>query len=121
MTNRLAMRVAAVLGFLAVGLGAFGAHSLKELLAQHGTTAIWEKAVLYHFVHVVVMVVLAQRQPVRTAAWLAFFVGIFIFCGSLYLLAVTNIRWLGAITPIGGVSFLVGWGCLAFCGGRDDR
>lgn len=121
MTNTLAMRVAAILGFLAVALGAFGAHGLKDLLLQNGTLAIWEKAVLYHFIHTVMLFVLAQRRPVLTGAWLSFFVGIVIFSGSLYLLAVTNAKWLGAITPIGGLSFLVGWVWLAFVAGRTER
>src|SRR5688572_24229310 len=99
MTNTLTTRIAAILGFLAVALGAFGAHGLKDLLTQHQTTVIWEKAVLYHFIHAVMLFVLAQRRPVPTGAWLSFFAGILIFSGSLYLLAVSNLRWLGAITP----------------------
>lgn len=121
MTNTLATRVAAILGFLAVALGAFGAHGLKDTLAQHATTAIWEKAVLYHFIHAVMLFVLAQRRPVLTGAWLSFFVGIVIFSGSLYVLAVTNVKWLGAITPIGGLSFLVGWAWLAFTASRAEH
>lgn len=121
MTNTLAMRVAALLGFLAVALGAFGAHGLKEVLTQNATTAIWEKAVLYHFIHTVMLFMLAQRRPVLTGVWLSFFGGIVVFSGSLYLLAVTNVKWLGAITPLGGVSFLVGWGWLAFAASRPER
>jgi uncharacterized membrane protein YgdD (TMEM256/DUF423 family) len=121
MTNTLAMRVAAVLGFLAVALGAFSAHGLKDLLTQNVTTAIWEKAVLYHFIHTVMLFVLAQRRPVLTGAWLSFFVGIVVFSGSLYLLAVTNAKWLGAITPIGGASFLVGWAWLMVAAGKTER
>ena len=115
------MRVAAVLGFLAVALGAFGAHGLKDLLTQNATMAIWEKAVLYHFIHAVMLFVLAQRRPVLTGAWLCFFVGIVVFSGSLYLLAATNMKWLGAITPVGGVSFLVGWTWLAVLAGKSER
>lgn len=121
MTNTLAGRLAAILGFLAVALGAFGAHGLKDTLTQHGTTAIWEKAVLYHFIHAVMLFVLAQRRPVLSGPWLAFFSGIMIFSGSLYLLAVTNVKWLGAITPVGGVSFLVGWAWLAIAAGKNER
>lgn len=121
MTNTLTGRIAAILGFLAVALGAFGAHGLKDLLTQHGTTAIWEKAVLYHFIHAVMLFVLAQRRPVLTGAWLSFLVGIVIFSGSLYLLAVTNVRWLGAITPLGGLSFLVGWAWLVFTASKQER
>ena len=109
MTNSLALRIAAVFGFLAVALGAFGAHGLKDVLVRNGTTAIWEKAVLYHFIHVVMLYVLATRSPLSKCAWYSFLAGILIFSGSLYVLAVTNVRMLGAITPIGGASFLVGW------------
>jgi len=113
MTNSLALRVSAVIGFLGVGLGAFGAHSLKGLLASHGTTAVWEKAVLYHFVHTVMLVILATRTPLSAGPWWSFLIGIALFSGSLYVLAVTGLTWLGAITPLGGISFLVGWGWLA--------
>ena len=113
MSNSLALRVAAVFGLLAVALGAFGAHGLKDLLIRHGTTAIWEKAVLYHFIHTVMLYLLATRTPIPSGPWYSFLIGILVFSGSLYLLAATNTRWLGAITPIGGVSFLVGWFWLA--------
>jgi len=112
MTITLATRIAALMGLLAVVLGAFGAHGLKDLLAQNHTAAIWEKAVFYHFIHAVMLFVLAQRRPLPSGPWLSFFTGILIFSGSLYLLAVTNVKWLGAITPIGGLSFLVGWAWL---------
>jgi uncharacterized membrane protein YgdD (TMEM256/DUF423 family) len=112
MHNSTALRIAAALGFLAVALGAFGAHGLKDLLARNGTAAIWEKAVFYHFIHAVMLFVLAGRTPLPKFPWLTFLAGILIFSGSLYALAITNLRWLGAITPFGGVSFLLGWGCL---------
>ena len=113
MTNTLALRIAAVMGFLAVALGAFGAHGLKEVLIKHEATATWQTAVFYHFIHTVMLFLLALRRPVPSGPWVSFFVGILIFSGSLYVLAVTNVKWLGAITPIGGVSFLVGWAWLA--------
>jgi uncharacterized membrane protein YgdD (TMEM256/DUF423 family) len=113
MSNSSALRIAAVLGFLAVALGAFGAHGLKDLLARNGTTAIWEKAVFYHFIHAVMLFILAGRMPTQSGPWLCFLAGIVIFSGSLYLLGVTNAKWLGAITPFGGVSFLAGWLWLA--------
>ena len=120
MTSTLATRIAAAMGLLAVVLGAFGAHGLKDLLAQNGTVAIWEKAVFYHFIHAVMLFVLAERKPFLVVAWWSFLIGIFLFSGSLYLLAVTNMHWLGAITPIGGVSFIVGWTCLIFKPARED-
>jgi uncharacterized membrane protein YgdD (TMEM256/DUF423 family) len=120
MTNLLAVRLAGIMGFLAVTLGAFGAHGLQGVLAQHGTTAIWEKAVFYHFIHAVMLFLLAQRRPVPSGPCLSFFVGILIFSGSLYLLALTNVKWLGAVTPIGGVSFLAGWLWLALSARKFD-
>lgn len=107
-------RAAAVAGFLAVVLGAFGAHGLRELLAQNGTSAVWEKAVFYHSLHAVMLFVLAQMKNFSRGAWWSLFTGIVIFSGSLYLLAITNVRWLGAITPIGGTSLLLGWAWLAW-------
>ena len=109
MTNTTATRLAAASGALAVILGAFGAHGLRELLAQNGTAAIWEKAVFYHFIHTVVLFVLAQRQPLKTGPWWCFLSGVVVFSGSLYLLAATNLHWWGAVTPIGGVSLIAGW------------
>ncbi len=112
MTTASHIRISAAAGFLAVALGAFGAHGLKEVLAQNGTTAIWEKAVFYQFIHAVMLFVIAGRKPFAAVAWWSFLAGIVIFSGSLYLLAVTNAKWLGAVTPIGGVSFLAGWAAL---------
>ena len=118
MNQPLASRIAAATGLLAVALGAFGAHGLKQLFAQNGAAGIWEKAVFYHFVHAVMLFVLAERKPFPTVSWWGFLVGITFFSGSLYLLAATNVHWLGAITPVGGVSFLVGWGTLMFKSSR---
>ena len=109
----MAWRIAAFMGGLAVGLGAFGAHGLKELLVRNGTTLVWDKAVLYHFFHAIMLFVLAQKTPIRAGPWFSFLVGIVLFSGSLYLLAITSLRWLGAITPLGGVSFIIGWLWLA--------
>lgn len=105
-------RIAAGLCFLAVGFGAFGAHALKATLQTNGTADIWSTAVLYHLAHAVALVALALHPGTpRGAAWLLI-AGIVIFSGSLYLLAASNIRWLGAITPIGGLCFLAGWAWL---------
>ena len=121
MTSASATRIAAALGFLAVVLGAFGAHGLKEILTRNATIAIWDKAVFYHFIHTVILFVLATRQPLRCGPWLSFLVGIVIFSGSLYVLALTNLKWLGAITPFGGVSLLVGWAWLLVNAGREKQ
>lgn len=105
-------RVAAAFCFLAVGLGAFGAHALKETLQTNNTTEVWKTAVLYHFVHALALLVLALAPGVSRAASGLFIAGILVFSGSLYLLALTNVKWLGAITPLGGLCFLAGWVCL---------
>ncbi|MBI4663168.1 MAG: DUF423 domain-containing protein [Verrucomicrobia bacterium] len=109
MKPALAEKLAALCGLLAVGLGAFGAHGLSRTLAQFQTAEIWDKAVFYHGIHAVVLFILAGRAPFRFGPWLCFLFGILLFSGSLYLLAATNARWLGAVTPIGGTSFLIGW------------
>jgi len=109
MTSAWCLRLAAVSGFLVVALGAFGAHGLKPLLESHQTLAIWEKAVLYHALHTLVLLGLAAQPSIATGAVVSFLCGIVLFSGSLYVLAVTNLRWLGAITPLGGVSLLIGW------------
>jgi uncharacterized membrane protein YgdD (TMEM256/DUF423 family) len=121
MNSTLVTRIAATMGFLAVALGAFGAHGLKTLLAQNGMTHVWETAVFYHFIHTVMLFVLAERKPFPAVAWWSFLIGIFLFSGSLYLLAATDVHWLGAITPFGGVSFLVGWVWLIFKSSPHER
>jgi uncharacterized membrane protein YgdD (TMEM256/DUF423 family) len=104
---------AAISGFLSVALGAFGAHSLKNILDEYGKS-IYEKAVLYQMFHTMALFAvgviqrLNQEISFSIAGW-GFFVGIILFSGSLYLLATTNIKWFGAITPIGGIAFLFGW------------
>jgi len=118
MTNTTASRIAAAAGFLAVALGAFGAHGLKKILAQNGTASIWETAVFYHFIHAVMLFVLAERKPLAAGPWWCFLAGIVIFSGSLYLLAATGMSWLGVITPVGGISFLAGWLWLAIAAVR---
>lgn len=107
-----ATRIAAALGFLAVALGAFGAHGLKNVLAQNGTAVVWDKAVFYHFIHAVMLFILAERKTFPKFTWWSFLAGIFFFSGSLYLLAVTGARWWGGVTPVGGLCFLAGWMCL---------
>jgi uncharacterized membrane protein YgdD (TMEM256/DUF423 family) len=109
----MALRVSAVIGFLAVALGAFGAHGLEATLERNGMVDIWETAVLYHLVHAVGLLVLATANTWRAGPWWSFLAGVAIFSGTLYLLALTGMRWLGMITPIGGVAFLVGWAWLA--------
>ncbi len=118
MTGAAPLRVAALLGMMAVLLGAFGAHSLKPVLLRNQTAAIWETAVFYHLIHAVVLFVLAGRLPLRRGPWFCFLFGIVVFSGSLYLLALTNQRWLGAVTPVGGISLVGGWLWLALAPGH---
>jgi uncharacterized membrane protein YgdD (TMEM256/DUF423 family) len=108
----LLIRIASMLCFLAVALGAFGAHALRSTLESHGLIDVWNKAVLYHFVHAIALLVLAFQGGTNRGAWWLFFAGIFLFSGSLYTMALTNVRWLGAITPVGGLCFLAGWAWL---------
>ena len=105
-------RLAAILCFLAVGLGAFGAHGLKATLQESGMLDVWNKAVLYHLVHAVALIALALHGAGNRAAYYLIVAGILFFSGSLYVMALTNVRWLGAITPIGGLCFLAGWAWL---------
>ena len=118
MNASLAIQLAAVSGFLSVALGAFGAHGLKQRLAPE-MLAIYRTAVEYQFYHALALLavgVLIQQWGKGTAltvSAVSFTVGMLVFSGSLYILSITGIRWLGAITPIGGVAFLVGWVALA--------
>ena len=109
-----AFRITAILGFLGVALGAFGAHGLKGLFIQRPAAQLWwEKAVVYQFVHTGVMLIVASLRPFHATAWLLFGVGIALFSGSLYLMALTGWSWLGPVTPLGGLCFLAGWAWLA--------
>jgi len=105
-------RVAAVLCLLAVALGAFGAHGLHSTLEARGMVDVWNKAVYYQFIHAIALLVLALYGTINRSACLLLLAGIFLFSGSLYLLALTNLRWLGPVTPVGGLCFLAGWAWL---------
>jgi uncharacterized membrane protein YgdD (TMEM256/DUF423 family) len=113
MRSSASFRIAALVGFCAVALGAFGAHGLRALLEKMNTLAIWEKATFYHLVHSAVLIFVANRKPGFSVSWILFFAGIVIFSGSLYVLAFTGARWLGMITPVGGLCLLAGWLSLA--------
>ena len=112
MTSTLFFRIAAALCFLAVALGAFGAHALRSTIEGHGMLEVWNKAVFYHFTHAIVLFVLALYGVTNRGAWLLLFAGIILFSGSLYTMALTNVRALGAITPLGGLCLLAGWAWL---------
>ena len=113
--------VAAVNGFLAVAFGAFGAHGLKGRLSDDAI-AIYNTGAHYHLTHAIALLAIAamisingEAKLLRAAGWL-FTVGMILFSGSLYALAITGTRILGAITPLGGLSFLAGWACIAAYG-----
>lgn len=106
--------LAAVGGFTGVAMGAFGAHGLKHLLSDH-LLEVYKTAVSYQMWHVLALALIAvlpEHQLLRWAGWLLV-AGIVLFSGSLYLLAIFNIGWLGMITPFGGLAFLAAWGLLA--------
>lgn len=118
---KLFITLASLSGMLAVVFGAFGAHALKGKLDDQALK-VFETAVQYHFYHtfallVVGVIALSQTQTVllKSSGWL-FVIGILVFSGSLYLLSLTGVRWLGAITPLGGLALIAGWACLAATG-----
>jgi len=121
--DRLFLLIGSVLGFLGVGLVAFGAHGLKARISAD-LMAVYQTGVLYHLVHalaVCIVGVIVQKWthgPIAASGWL-FTAGVVVFSGSLYVMALTGIRWLGAITPIGGLCFLAGWACLAVSAWRN--
>ncbi|MDG0790280.1 DUF423 domain-containing protein [Cohnella ginsengisoli] len=121
--------IGAVVAGLAVAFGAFGAHSLKETLSEHDLE-VFETGVryqMYHGLGILLVALLSERLPsaLKLTRWSArlLLIGTVLFSGSLYLLALSGIDWLGAITPLGGVAFLAGWACLtaaAIKGGRGE-
>lgn len=123
--DRLFFGLGAASGFLAVAAGAFGAHALRARLAPD-LLAVFETAARYQMYHALGLVAVAwavSRWPGAAAQWAGwlFVVGTVLFSGSLYALALSGMRWLGAVTPLGGLAFLTGWICLvvaALKGGR---
>ena len=105
--------IGAISGCLVVILGAFGAHGFKDILDDYGKS-IYNKAVLYHMFHTIGILILGLINKIQPeihlylAGW-SFLFGIILFSGSLYLLAITGIKPLGMITPIGGILFIIGW------------
>ncbi|NQT61380.1 MAG: DUF423 domain-containing protein [Candidatus Marinimicrobia bacterium] len=108
----------AIFGILTVGLGAFGAHSLKNILDSYGQS-IWEKAVFYQAIHSLLLLILPGLSNYMTPKELnisgyLIIIGILLFSGSLYILAFSGKKYFGAVTPIGGVAFIAGWSWLAY-------
>ena len=112
------LALAAFSGFLSVALGALGAHSLKNVLDEYGKS-IYDKAVTYQMFHTMglfavgLLQMFLKNTSLSISGW-SFLTGIFLFSGSLYFLALTGVAWLGAITPLGGIAFLIGWAFLGF-------
>jgi uncharacterized membrane protein YgdD (TMEM256/DUF423 family) len=115
--GRIFLGLGALSGFLAVAAGAFGAHALRDRLSAE-YLAVFETAARYQMYHALALLAVAlllSFRPLSTLQWAGwlFVVGTTLFCGSLYALALTGTRWLGAITPLGGIAFLAGWIFLA--------
>ncbi|MCH7815834.1 MAG: DUF423 domain-containing protein [Proteobacteria bacterium] len=114
---KLFILLASINGFLAVALGAFAAHALRERLSSELLNT-FQTAVQYHMYHALALFgvgLLLMNYPNATLPRISgylFLLGIVLFSGSLYILSVSGIRWLGAITPLGGVSLLAAWACL---------
>ncbi|TAE68342.1 MAG: DUF423 domain-containing protein [Bacteroidetes bacterium] len=114
---KLFILLGSILGGLSVALGAFGAHSLEALLIKNNRLQTYQTAVEYQFYHALALILVGILAQYFSQKWLYYagyclFFGVVIFSGSLYILSLTNIKWLGAITPIGGLLFLIGWGIL---------
>jgi uncharacterized membrane protein YgdD (TMEM256/DUF423 family) len=128
MNHARTLQAAGLLGALGVGLGAFGAHWLRDFLVERGAANAWETAVRYHLLHSVALLGLAAwaAQPASakpaTLRWIGrlWVAGILLFCGSLYGLALGGPRWLGPVTPLGGLGFVVGW-ILVFVAARSAK
>ncbi|WP_237173522.1 DUF423 domain-containing protein [Paracandidimonas lactea] len=123
MPTRHVVTIAAILMLLGVAAGAFGAHGLKRVVSTD-MLGIWHTAVLYQLVHglgMLLAALLAQQfgSALFNAAATVMLAGVLIFSGSLYALVLTGATWLGAITPIGGMAFLAGWGILAWAAVRS--
>ena len=121
--ERMFFTMGALLAGLAVAAGAFGAHGLRDRLTPD-MLAIFETAVRYQMYHALALLAVAwaaTRWPDSSAvlAGWCFVAGIVVFSGSLYVLALTGVRWLGAITPLGGLAFLAGWALLVWTVSRD--
>lgn len=117
MNGRKTLIAASLMGALAVGLGAFGAHALKALLLANARTETYELAVRYQFYHTFALFatgMLMEKFPGLRIASILFLIGIMIFSGSLYILALTNQTWWGTVTPMGGVTLMAGWAVLGW-------
>lgn len=125
MKLNLILMASGILGLIGVALGAFGAHGLDSTLQGLGTKAAWQTAVEYQMWHTLALLALARlpasRPRLALAAGLCFILGILLFSGSLYWLALDGPRWLGPVTPVGGLLLIVGWLLLIIYGFRNPR
>lgn len=124
--QKLALISGAIFGMLGVAIGAFGAHGLKAMLEANGRMDTFETAVKYQMYHALALLavgILQQYFPGKllNISTYGFVLGILIFSGSLYVLSLSGIRWLGAVTPIGGVAFIIGWACMALAFWRGGQ
>jgi uncharacterized membrane protein YgdD (TMEM256/DUF423 family) len=115
MNQRYTVLVGAAMGLSAVVIGAFGAHAFKALLVASGRLAVYELAVQYQFYHALAMLMAGALMTQYNTAWLrysaiSFMSGIILFSGSLYVLSFTGLGVFGAVTPMGGLLFILGWG-----------
>jgi len=113
-------RIGAISALLAVALGAFGAHGLHDLLVQNQAIETWKTASLYHLTHSIAMLLPLGRSGRRVVPAALFAIGILFFSGSLYVLSLTGVGWLGAITPLGGLALMGGWLAMALGSGSDS-
>lgn len=116
--HRTLIIIAAVMGALAVGVGAFGAHSLEPLLLANGRVDTFETASRYHFYHTLAILAAAWISTLTASRWAVwsgylFLLGILFFSGSLYVLSIFNIRIMGAVAPVGGAILIIAWALLA--------
>ena len=109
--------MAGATGALGVLLGAFGAHGLKDVVTDPHLLEVWETAARYHLLHALALCAVAVHPGKPRVAGILFLVGIALFSGSLYAMTLTGVRVLGAITPLGGLSFIGGWVALGFARG----
>jgi uncharacterized membrane protein YgdD (TMEM256/DUF423 family) len=105
---------AGIVGALGVALGAFGAHGLKGVVSDPALLVTWETAARYHLIHALALGLVAAHPGQPKLAGGLFIIGMLLFSGSLYLLVLSEQRWLGAITPLGGLALIAGWLALAF-------
>ncbi|MDF2159344.1 DUF423 domain-containing protein [Algoriphagus sp. CAU 1675] len=127
MSGKKIIQAAAILGALAVGIGAFGAHGLKASLMASGRLETFETAVKYHFYHSLALFLIGILSLIKptwktlSSSSVLMILGILIFSGSLYVLSLSGITWLGAITPLGGIAFILAWLSVFWAAFKDSN